>query len=167
MRFLHARVSWRGLIVAAALALGLAVGPLGARGVGATFSTCDLDPVVVLSNGVTLSITAHVQAQASDIQQVTYTVHGPVGTSVASITYDSLGSLESLQYIPDLPGSSFTVSAQVLASTPSVGVTTSTTVTPSSGHGGSGDATSGDSHGDGHGNGHHNGRGGDSSGKHH
>jgi len=170
MRLAHVFSSRRVFIAGVLLALGLVAGPLTARGAGATFTTCDLDPTILLSNGATVSVTAHINAQASDINQVTYVVHGPVGTSVVSITYDAgpLGSLESVSYVADGEDNSYSASALVDAAEPNVGVTTSVSVSapPGGGSGGNQDSGhAGDQQGDSRG--HHGGGHGDDSGHGH
>jgi len=48
----------------------------------AKISGCRSDPVVLLSTGVAVDLSAAIDDAATDVQQVAYTVHAPVGTSV-------------------------------------------------------------------------------------
>ena len=63
---------------------------------------CRADPVVTLSNGVTLDLQISVQDTLSDVQHVAYTLHGPAGTTLVSVSYpDGTGSISSVQYVAD------------------------------------------------------------------
>lgn len=47
---------------------------------------CRSDPVVKLSNGITLNLIAYVAADSSQILEIHYDLHVPVGTSLTHIT---------------------------------------------------------------------------------
>lgn len=95
--------SRRVLLCAGLLGLGLLAGPFTVHGAGATFSTCDTDPIVLLSNGAQVTLAAHIGVDTSGVQGVTYVLHGPSGLSVTGVTYDGgpVTNLESVQYVPD------------------------------------------------------------------
>ncbi|OGO39780.1 MAG: hypothetical protein A2Z03_09585 [Chloroflexi bacterium RBG_16_56_8] len=48
---------------------------------------CRGDPIVVLSNGVTVRMSVQVSTSAANVKEVVYTLHAPAGTSIKSITY--------------------------------------------------------------------------------
>lgn len=63
---------------------------------------CRADPVVTLSNGAVLDLNLSINDTLSDVQHVAYTLHGPVGTSLASVSYpDGTGAISAVQYVPD------------------------------------------------------------------
>jgi len=76
------------LLAAALLAAGLgaaAIGPGPATVHAAVGVGCD--PIVSLSNGAVVHLTATIYDTVTDITSVTYTVHAPVGTTVTSVVY--------------------------------------------------------------------------------
>lgn len=125
-RLRSARVVFGALL----LTLGLVAGPLTAHGVGATFSTCDVDPTVALSNGWQVTLAAHISSDPSTVQNITYVLHGPTGVSVTRVTYDGgpLSNSETVLYVPDngyyadtsvaTVGSSVPVTVSVVAANP-------------------------------------------------
>lgn len=52
---------------------------------------CRTDPVVLLSDGTRLTVTATIADTARDIRAVTYAVHVPAGTSLAHLSFPSDG----------------------------------------------------------------------------
>ena len=71
-----------GILLSAALAA-----PLGGRHAHA-YGGCRSDPIVVLSNGIVLDLSATIGldiSQISDIAQISYTLHAPAGTTVAKV----------------------------------------------------------------------------------
>jgi hypothetical protein len=50
-------------------------------------ASCRADPIVSLSNGDQLAITAAVGADVSAISSITYTVHAPKGVSMTKVVY--------------------------------------------------------------------------------
>ena len=68
-----------------------AVGALiltGAHSAGAA-AACRADPVITLSNGITLSLYADIYNDPSTIQQVAMGEHGPAGTTAVSAVIPS------------------------------------------------------------------------------
>ena len=88
-----------GALLCAALLAGTVLVP-SAR---ADLVACRSDPVVILSNGVTVDLTATINDTAADVQQVAYTLHAPMGTSIVSVLYTSgvLGPKEVLRFVAD------------------------------------------------------------------
>ena len=86
-----------GLLLAAAAAPA-ARGLPYAHAVGA----CRGDPIVVLSNGATIDLNLAIGDTLSDVRSIAYTLHGPIGTSLVSVSYpDGTGNISSVQYVPD------------------------------------------------------------------
>ena len=73
------------------------------------------------------------------MQQIAYTVHAPVGTSVVSVT--SLGVRETLSFLADNTSNVYDTVTRVDATTKDVAVTTTTTVIPLRGVPATGSAT--------------------------
>ncbi|HZU11835.1 MAG TPA: hypothetical protein VFB58_03270 [Chloroflexota bacterium] len=107
----------RLLLGAVALAFALVGSPLLAPRANAELGACYSDPVVVLSNGVTLDLSATINDSESDISQVAYSIHAPAGISVNSITYTSgpLGPKEVFRLVSS--GTSTTYRVATLVST--------------------------------------------------
>jgi hypothetical protein len=82
---------------------GLIACPFTAGKASADISVCITDPVVLLSNGTMVDITATISDQAADVKHIAYTLDAPAGTSVIAITYSqgSIGSVESFQFRAD------------------------------------------------------------------
>ena len=75
-------VAGAGILLSAAFAA-----PLGARHAHA-YGGCRSDPIVVLSNGTVLDLSATIGLDVSlvsDITQISYTLHAPAGTTVAKV----------------------------------------------------------------------------------
>jgi hypothetical protein len=81
----------RAFLVTAILATALLTGPLTAGKVSAGLVTCATDPIVALSNGYLLKISANVTDLQSDVQNITYTVNVPSGVTATNITYTGSG----------------------------------------------------------------------------
>jgi hypothetical protein len=80
----------------------------------ATPDGCRSDPVVTLSNGITLDLSTVANDTYDDVQQVGYTLHLPVGTSVTSEVYTSvLGPHDTFQFHADEPPSTCRADAKV------------------------------------------------------
>ena len=110
-------MSKRAMLSAVLLTLGLAAGPLTARGVGATFSTCNTDPTVVLSNGVTVNMAATIGTDPSMVTGVTYVLHAPRGTTMTGISYDTYGYLETVQFVADQDSGTYLIDTEAFTAT--------------------------------------------------
>jgi len=116
----------RALVAAALLAAGLgaaAIGPGPATAHGAAGVGCD--PIVVLSNGVTVQMTATIGVgDSSTIGSIPWQLHAPSGTSVVSVTYnDGVSAKEKLQFTADQPAGTYQTSVMVKASVKGASVT--------------------------------------------
>ncbi len=82
---------------------------------------CRSDPVIVLSNLRTLDVSATIYDSTSDLRSVTYTVHGPSGTSVVlALSTDGLvGQVEHFKYVADQLPNHYSVTAYVSTGTTS------------------------------------------------
>jgi hypothetical protein len=69
-----ARCSGRLVLSALALAVGLLVGPLLAGHASAYLGVCATDPVVVLSDGMRVTVTTAIVDTPKDVRSVVYTI---------------------------------------------------------------------------------------------
>jgi len=90
----------RALLGIAALSMSLLVSPSPGDRAYAQIGPCESDPVVVLSDGTTLDLSAAISDAESDVQSVSYSLTIPSGTSVVSVTntYGPLGPKEVFSY---------------------------------------------------------------------
>ncbi len=72
----------RALLGAGALTAGLLAGGPPAVNHAHAALGCRSDPIVVLSNGVVLDLSAVVDTDVSDVKEIHYTLHGPKGVWV-------------------------------------------------------------------------------------
>lgn len=93
--------------------IAFAIATLTAGNAFAAYTVCYTDPVVQLSNGMTITLQAVIDADPTQIASVTYDLHVPVGTTVIGVSYDQYGSLEHLQLIADQHGDSYSVDTTV------------------------------------------------------
>ena len=105
----------RGLARAGLLGLGLLALLIIPMDAWALHSVCRADPIVVLTNGTQIRMTASVQSDASLVQRITYVLHAPVGSVVHHIVYTggALGSKETVQFYADKAGRRFTTETTV------------------------------------------------------
>jgi hypothetical protein len=123
------------------MGLGLLASPILSGSASAGLITCAIDPVLTLSDGTQLQISATVNDDPSDIQSVTYEVHGPKGTAMTGLSFpnDPLSYLESVTYVPDGPAPKYSARTTVTTGLSGVTVSASMTATnPTSGSQGSG-----------------------------
>lgn len=98
----------RPAVLGAALcAAGLAASWLGGASTHATHAAagCRTDPIVTLSNGVVVHLSATINDTPSDVTGVAYTLHAPIGTSVVSVVYppDPNNIPQTFQFYADNP----------------------------------------------------------------
>jgi len=86
---------------------------------------CRSDPVVVLSNGTLIDLSADVDALLWDIASVNYTLHVPQGLTAILIvrTPNWPGTKETFRIVDDQPPNTFDSTTTVLTKRPGVGVT--------------------------------------------
>jgi hypothetical protein len=115
------------LLSAALAAATLMAAPLFTPAAGAEIGACYTDPVVVLSNGMTLDISNTINDSYFDVQQVAYTLHAPVGVSVVSVIYTAgpIGPKETLRYYADSTWGRYTITSKVTTGASAVPVTAS------------------------------------------
>jgi len=76
---------------------------------------CRTDPVVVLSNGAALDLSAGISDNLSDVRSVVYVVHAPVGIHETAVINTSglMGLKETVQFSADDAVNTFDVSTTV------------------------------------------------------
>jgi hypothetical protein len=97
---------------------------------GAAISLCRTDPIVFLSSGVVVDLTATVNTSSDNVQQIVYTLHAPTGTRVTRLVYTGggLNGREQFQFFADAAAGTYTSVTTVSTSVKSVPVTASTRV---------------------------------------
>lgn len=93
--------------------VGLVVTPIN---VGALSSVCRVDPIVILTDGTHLRLTATIQSDDTLIQQINYIVHVPEGAVVRQIIYTGgpFQTGEQVQVYADQAPRVFTTETTVL-----------------------------------------------------
>lgn len=81
----------------------------------AGLSVCRADPILVLTDGTQLQLTASISSDPSVVQQITYTVHAPQGTALRQVTYTggALLGKETVAFYADQAARSFTMATTV------------------------------------------------------
>src|SRR5437588_8370228 len=111
------------LLGAALLSTSLLAHSLVAPDTHAAISGGRSDPVVTLSNGVTLDLSTVVNDTTTDVQQVSYTLHAPIGTWVTSeVDTSMLGPKDTFHFYADKPPGTFSVGSKVTTLTPQIHV---------------------------------------------
>jgi len=121
-----AATSVKMTVVVTTFALSLGHG-LPAR---AEISGCMSDPVVLLSNGMTVDMSAAINDVATDVVQVAYTLHAPVGTFVVGwqVSDGPLGPKETLQFYADNVPNTYNTTTVVSTLTPHISAVATTQV---------------------------------------
>ena len=90
---------------------------------------CASEPVAILSNGYTIDMDATISDDASDVQQVNYTLNIPSGVSLVSWTDTAaVGPKDTYSVNDNNSAGNYSVGVSVDTGTPNVGVTASTTL---------------------------------------
>jgi hypothetical protein len=116
-------------VAAMLLTAGLGAGLLGASSAHAAFIGCRSDPIVILSNGVVIDLSANIADDVHDVQSITYVLHVPKGVSLLrSISTDGpVGYQEQFNFQPDSklsgPAGVYQVELQVQTRSKHIGVT--------------------------------------------
>ena len=110
--------------------VSLVAGMLAPSGAHAGFTTCQSDPVVLLSNGGAVDLKTSINDSLMDVRQVVYTVHVPSGVGVLGVvnTDSLIGLVETVQVYSDDAAHTYDTSAEVSTGASSVGVRASSTV---------------------------------------
>jgi len=127
----HSRSAWRtrracAACGAAALSATLLASLTRPPVAYADIAGCRSDPALLLSNLVELDVSSAIADTAADVQQVTYTVHIPVGTRPILIVAGSLGAREVWRVVADNPPDTYDTSTLVTTFTHRVGVQATT-----------------------------------------
>jgi len=134
------------LLGAAILSASVLARSLMAPDTHAAIGGCRSDPVVTLSNGDALDLHATVDDIATDVPLVSYTLHGPAGTSVrAEVDTAVLGPKDRFQYLADPPAGTFSAGVKVTTGTPEKSMTATTVLVDATGAALSTDSASGQS----------------------
>jgi hypothetical protein len=124
------RVRYRRHLVLSTIVLAgwLATGPGLGLSAQADLIGCRSDPVVRLSNGVTLDLSADIDDTVDDVQQVSYTLHIPAGTFPLAVvgTDGIMGLKESFSVSTDSAPNAYTTDTVVTTLAPGVGVVATT-----------------------------------------
>jgi hypothetical protein len=111
------------------LLVGIFTGPLVAHPAAASIGFCRTDPMVKLSDGTVVHLKVEVHDAASDVQQITYTLHVPAGTSLDQVHYAGpLSGKENVLVFADSPANTYDTDTLVSTGTPAVDVSASTSV---------------------------------------
>lgn len=130
-------------VVAPLIAAGILFGLPGTPLAHATIGGCRSDPVVTLSDGTVVDLSATIDDASSDVQQVAYTLHAPDGASVVSVvnTDGAIGLKEVFRFYADAPAGTYATTTAVSTATSGIAVSGTTTVVPLAGLSVSGSAT--------------------------
>ena len=90
---------------------------------------CASEPVAILSNGYTIDMDATISDDASDVQQVNYTLNIPSGVSLVSWTDTStVGPKDTYSVNANNSAGNYTVGVTAVTGTPNLSVKASTTL---------------------------------------
>lgn len=113
------------MLGAAVFSAGLLASLLGAPHHAHAAAGCRADPIVTLSNGLVVDLSATVYDTPSDINAITYTMHAPAGMSVASVVYpvDPNNIPQTFTFYADNPAGTWDTYTYVDTKTTGVSVT--------------------------------------------
>jgi len=114
----------------APLVAGLYMAAVPSGTARASIGGCRSDPVVTLSNGVVLDLSAAIADTADDVRGTTYTLHAPVGTRVVAVvgTDGVLGLTERFVFQADQGVSTYVTQTVVQTGQGGVAVSATTDV---------------------------------------
>lgn len=114
----------------APLVAGLCLAAVPPGTARASIGGCRSDPVVTLSNGVVLDLSATIADTADDVRGTTYTLHAPVGTGVVAVvgTDGVLGLTERFVFQADQVPSTYVTQTVVRTGQGGVAVSVTTDV---------------------------------------
>lgn len=100
---------------AGVFAAGLLASLLGAPHHAHAATGCRSDPIVVLSNGTVLDLSAAIGADVSTVAQIGYTLHAPAGSTIARVvsTDGDVQYNEQFTLRTDNPAGCYTMQVQV------------------------------------------------------
>lgn len=113
-----------------AVLVGVVAGSGVAHRASAAISYCHSDPIVTLSNGSQVDLTATISDTASDVKSVVYTLHAPAGSSVVRLvtTGGAFSGKETLNFYADNAAGTYETDTVVSTRTSPVAVTAQTRV---------------------------------------
>ena len=96
----------RPLLGAGLLAAGLLAGAVPAPAAHAALARCSSDPIVYLSTGMKVDLTATLATDRSNVKRITYVLHVPAGAQVTRVVYTAgeLGHKEAVTVLDDATG---------------------------------------------------------------
>jgi len=124
------QVPTKHLITLVCLLVGFAVSASFAPISEAAVGGCRSDPIVILSDGTTLDVTADIGTDVSNVREIHYVVHGPRGVKlVLAISTPTLGfkGLETFTYYDDAAPNQYVTETLVQTAYNQVSVTSYTT----------------------------------------
>lgn len=95
----------RRKIIFSILAFLVALMVLPVNGIMAGWMQCRSDPVVILSNGIVMDLSADISVYPWQVQQVDYTLHVPAGVSLVAVIPTPLWvtTIETFNLVDDAP----------------------------------------------------------------
>jgi hypothetical protein len=124
-----ARLPRTAILLGILIALLFAAGPFSPTA-EAAIAGCRSDPVVVLTDGTVLDVSAAIETNVANVNEIHYVIHGPVGVGlVAAIATPTLGfaGRETFTYYADAQPGQYVTETLVRTAYSSVGVTAYTT----------------------------------------
>jgi len=127
MKLFAARRAILGTVAVAAI---LGTGSLFAMGAGAHVGGCRTDPIVKLSNGNEVHLSATIYDSETNVSKVTYTLYIPTGVSVTGKTFTGGGfnGKESIGVYANNPAHTYTSSYVVGETYSNINVTDSSSL---------------------------------------
>ncbi len=119
----RAPVLFGTLVCLAGLLASVFPAPLVAH---ASIGHCASDPIVYLSDGTEIDMDVAIDDSSSDVRQVTFTLHAPVGTHVVASISGSLGAKEVWTVLADNAPKTYDTVTDVATNTPGVQVQATT-----------------------------------------
>lgn len=104
---------------------GLLVSLIGASPHSSAAAACRTDPIVILSNGIVLDLSATIADDVTDVKQVTYVLHAPAGAAVirAISTDGAVGYKERFQVQPDSAPGTYAAELQISTGSKNIAMT--------------------------------------------
>ena len=123
------------LLGSAVLVAGLIAGGLASPAAHAALVACGTDPIVTLSNGAQVTMSNTIYDYSTNVTQVDYSLHGPSGTTVESVSYakSTPGIPETFTYYADNQPGNYDSYVVTTDANSSVHITAYTTVEGTSG----------------------------------
>jgi len=96
----------RTLLGAGLLTAGLLAAASPAPAAHAALARCGSDPIVYLSNGIKVDLTATLSTDRSDVKRIAYQLHVPAGAQVTKVVYTAgeIGRKEVVTVVNDATG---------------------------------------------------------------